>query len=341
MSSAPAPRPADAGQARLVALASRLYHVHGLRQRDVATRLGTSQAKVSRLLQQAVDSGLVRTVVLPPEGIDVELEEAIEQRYGVSEVHVVRPVTARDDLAALLGRAAARHLGELGVAGDVVGFTSWSTTLQHLAHELPAAARAGRRQVVEMLGDLGSPARQHAAARATQGIARALSAEPVFLRTPGVVTSPVLRDRALADAHVARALELLDRLDTAFVGVGPVALHSALEEGDRFFTSAQLEAARAAGAAAQLNQRLLDASGHPLATPLDELVVGSTLEQVARAGRRVVVAGGPEKHGPIAAALAGRWVDVLVTDTATALTLAAGEAPAPGRDPLPRPRVIR
>jgi DNA-binding transcriptional regulator LsrR (DeoR family) len=178
--------------------------------------------------------------------------------------------------------------------------------------------RTGTRHVVEMLGDLGSPDLQHSAAGSTQALATALGAEPVFLRTPGVVTTPELRGTAVADAHVRRALDLFDGLDVALVGVGPADVHSRLTSGEGYFTAEQLAGVRAAGAAGQLNQRFVNAEGSPLETPLDALVVGCSLDQIRRARKRVVVAGGQVKHDAIAAALTGRWVDVLVTDLVTA-----------------------
>ena len=51
-------------------------------------------------------------------------------------------------------------------------------------------------------------------------------------------------------------------------------------------------------------------------TPLDDLVVGVTLEQLRPAPTRWAVAGGQDKHAILRAALVGGWVDHLVTDTA-------------------------
>ncbi|MFI7741806.1 sugar-binding transcriptional regulator [Kocuria rhizosphaericola] len=328
MSSRTVPRGvADADRLRLMAVVSRLYHMHRVSQRQISERLGLSPARVSRLLRQAEAEGIVSTVVAVPEGLHPDLEDTVERSWAVKEVHVVD--VPGPDLAPDLGRAAARLLADAMTSHVVVGFTSWSRTLQHLAFAFPAPLRTATRQVVEMLGDLGSPLQQHSAARATQAMASALGADPVFLRTPGVVTTPALRDAALADPYVQRALRLLDAVDIALVGVGPPAVHSQLQAGDGYFSPEQLAEVQAAGAVSQLNQRFLDRAGRRLETPLDELVVGSTLEQVAAAGRRVVVAGGPDKQEPLAAALRGGWVDTLVTDVTTARFL-AGELPDGG-----------
>lgn len=313
----------SAEQLRLMSLAARLYHVQEIRQRDIAERLGVSQARVSRLLRQAHDHGIVRTVLLVPEGLHLELEEQIEEAYGLSEVHVVEVVGGDDAVPHTLGWAAADFYLGGTLSGRVTGFTSWSTTLQEMASALDdSLPRSSTRHVVELLGDLGPPRLQHAATRATQRLAEMVGAEPVFLRTPGVFRTVRLRDAAVADPHVRRALGMLDRLDVAFVGVGPPRAHSSLHLGDNFFDADQLGTLESLGVVGQLNQRFIDADGRPVATPLDDLVVGVTLEQLSHARRRVVVAGGSSKHAAIAAALRGGLVDSLMTDVATARFLA-------------------
>jgi DNA-binding transcriptional regulator LsrR (DeoR family) len=62
-------------------------------------------------------------------------------------------------------------------------------------------------------------------------------------------------------------------------------------------------------------------------TSLDELVIGISLDQLRKAGRRVAVAGGVAKHQALAAALAGKWIDVLVTDVDSANMLLASAPP--------------
>jgi DNA-binding transcriptional regulator LsrR (DeoR family) len=305
-------------QLRLMTVASRLYHERGVRQRDIATQLGVSQPRVSRLLQQAEEQGIVRTVVVAPEGIYPEPEEALEDAYNLRECHVVEVFGGDGAIPRELGVAAARYLGETTLWGPRVGFTSWSSTQREMARELSAIRRPGVTHVVEMLGDLGTPLLQHEAGRATLQLARALGAEPVLLRTPGVLATAALREAVLRDAHVGRALSMLDELDLAFVGVGPADFHGPLREGDNFFSAEQLAEVRAAGAVGQLDQRFIDSDGKPVDTPLDDLVVAITHAQLRAAKTRLVVAGGASKWESLHAALRGGWVDVLVTDLASA-----------------------
>ncbi len=318
---------ADIEQLRQITRAARLHLIHGARQTEIAEKMGISQAGVSRLLKMAEEQGIIRSIVVPPDGLYPDLEEQLAETYGLDAAYVIDIDPAEDNISHTLGSAAARCLGDVLDQGPVVGFTSWSTTLREMARVLEPR-RSGVKHVVETLGDLGSPMLQHEADVATLQMAQAFRAEAVFLRAPGVMHSQGLHKAALADPHVQRALALLDKLDVAFVGIGPADFHGPLEENDNFFTAEQLAEVRNAGAVGQLHQRFIDRDGNPVKTPLDDLVIGISLDQLRKAGRRIAVAGGEAKHEALAAALAGKWIDVLVTDVDSANALLGGTAAA-------------
>jgi DNA-binding transcriptional regulator LsrR (DeoR family) len=317
----------DDGSLRLVTKVARLYHTHGLRQTEIATRLGVSQSRVSRLLQQAEDAGIVRTVVAVPLHVHADLEERLEKTYGLSEAHVIE--AASDDQIDVLrdvAVAAASILGELSLEAWTVGWTSWSRTLRTTVNAL-MPLHLGTRSVVEMVGDLGPPERQHEAARATQQLAGLLGAEPVFLRTPGVVPTPEVAAALLGqDGYARHALDMLDNLDLTLLSIGSVEPSEPLQPGRNFFTSEQLAQVKAAGAVGEICMRYIDADGAPVVSPLDELTIGVTLDQLRQAKRRWAVVGGKSKVPALRAALVGGWVDVLVTDLETARHLDSGPA---------------
>ena len=74
---------------------ARLYLIHHVRQSDIAPQLGISQAGVSRLLKLAEDTGIVRTIVLPPEGMFPDLEDGLARKYGLARVTVVEKAITR------------------------------------------------------------------------------------------------------------------------------------------------------------------------------------------------------------------------------------------------------
>ena len=320
--------PVDIEQLRLMTKAARLHHIQGARQTEIAEKMGISQAGVSRLLRMAEEQGIIRKIVVPPEGLYPDLEDGLIAAYGLDAVYVVDIGSTEEGISQILGAAAARCLTDVFDGGPVLGFTSWSTTLREMARLIEPRQQVGVKHVVETLGDLGSPMLQHEADVATLQIAQAFGAEAVFLRAPGVMPSSELRHAVTADTHIRKALHRLDEVDIVLVGIGPADFHGPLEESDNFFTKQQLAAVRAAGAVGQLHQRFIDRDGHPVETPLDDLVIGITLDQLRHAGRRIAVAGGAKKHQALAAALDGGWIDVLVTDVNSAnYLMAAASAP--------------
>lgn len=312
----------DVDPQRLMLKVARLYHMHGLRQTDIARRLQISQSRVSRLLTQAEEASVVRTVVAIPPHIHAELEEQVEARYGVSEVHLVDAVSSDEaELGRDLAYAMAALLQDVAFEATTIGFTSWSRTLRMVVEALqPLRTRTSR--VVELLGDLGPPDLQHDAARSTQRLAALAGAQPVFLRIPGVVVDKGVRDLLLErDPYAREALASLDSLDLALVGIGACRLDPALRAGESYFTEDVFERMRERGAVGEVCLHFLDDEGRPVAGGFDDMVVGITSEQLRNARRRWAVAGGVGKHQAIRAALAGGWVDTLVTDTETAAYL--------------------
>ena len=314
----------QADRLRLVTKVARLYHARGLRQVEIADRLRLSQPRVSRLLAQAEDLGIVRNIVAVPAELNHDLEHGLCRAYGLAGAHVVDAVAGDDhELTADLGSAAAPLVTAAFAASDVrtIGFTGWSRTLRHMVEAMrPMQAVATR--VVEMLGDLGPPTLQQEVAHETQRLASLTGAQPAFLRIAGVAASPEIREALLlGDPHARETLRLLDSLDLALLSVGPCEVVAPLRAGDNYFTQEQFDDVARAGAVGQVCLRFLDADGVAVRTPLDELMVGVTLEQLRQVRNRWAVAGGKDKFAVLRAALVGRWIDHLVTDTATASRL--------------------
>jgi DNA-binding transcriptional regulator LsrR (DeoR family) len=310
----------------MIATVAWLYHTQGLRQSAIAERLHISQSRVSRLLEQAVELEIVRTVVVLPRYEQSVLEHELEFAYGLKEVHVHDLGDVHDDaqLVRELGQLLALHLQSVPLDADVVGFTSWSRTLSETVRHLQPLNQFSTKYVVEMVGDLGPPTAQHLAAQNTQQLADLTGAQPMFLRLPGVLPNREVKQALLEhDSHARAALSKLDELDFAMAGIGAGDIVPPLRAGDNFFTAEQIARAKRLGAVGELNLRYIAEDGEPVQTGFEDLVVGATLEQLRRADRRLGVAGGPSKYRAIRAALLGGWLNMLVTDSNTANWLLA------------------
>ena len=313
--------PPTASTRRMIATVAWLYHQRGLRQNEIAERLRISQSRVSRLLEQAIEVGIVRTTVVLPKDEQSVLEQELSAAYDLREAHVhdLGIVADESQLVRELGQLLALYWETTPMNAQIVGFTSWSRTLQETVRTMRPLPGAGTRYVVELVGDLGPPILQHQAAQNTQLFADLTGAEPMFLRVPGVMVSAEIKRTLLEhDAHARAALARLDQLDLALSGIGAGGIVPPLRAGDNFFTDQQVAQAVKRGAVGELNLRFVAEDGTPVPTDFDDLVVGVTLSQLRKADRRLGVAGGRSKFRAIRAALLGGWLNVLVTDSTTA-----------------------
>ena len=109
---------------------ARMYHERGRKQAQIAGELHITQARVSRLLRRASDTGIVKTVVSSPAGVHTDLEERLEERYGLTEAVVVDALSSEEhNIAQNLAAAAAVYLESTLLGDEIVGISSWSATL--------------------------------------------------------------------------------------------------------------------------------------------------------------------------------------------------------------------
>src|SRR6476659_6538322 len=111
----------------MIATVAWQYHTRGLRQSAIAERLHISQSRVSRLLDQAVELGIVRTVVVLPQYQQSILEQELAYAYELKEVHVhdLGEIGDESRLEQELGQLLALHLQSAPLDARVVGYSSW------------------------------------------------------------------------------------------------------------------------------------------------------------------------------------------------------------------------
>jgi DNA-binding transcriptional regulator LsrR (DeoR family) len=328
---APIRRPGGAArrdeQLRLMTKVARLYHEHGLNQPEIARRLHVSQARISRLLKQAQEQGIVRTTVTVPAGVWTELEDRLEQTYGLREAIVVECIeTSEEGIAYDLGVATAAYLETTLTGGDVVGVSSWSGTLLAAAGAMRPLSRAGASRVVQLVGGVGNPGAEAHAAHLTRRFADLMGARPTFLLAPGIATSAEARAAMLKDQFVQAAIAAWDEVTLALVGIGALEPSSLLQSSGNIFSERELRALGKRGAVGDVCLRFFNARGEPIASDFDRRVIGVRLEQLKLMDRCVGVAGGERKYQAIDAAVRGGWLNVLITDHVTAGRLMADRA---------------
>jgi DNA-binding transcriptional regulator LsrR (DeoR family) len=311
------PRKPDPVDLRLLSKVSKLYYEQNLTQQEISDRLRLSRPKVSRLIQQAHDEGIVQITVLSPPGSYAELEQRIELKYDLQEVIIVEmdSPASQEAVSRQIGTAAADYLQRTIQDGDVIG-VFWGVTLNSMVTALKPCEVCDV-HVVQMVGGLGPPEAEEHATGLCRRMARLLNGKLTLLPAPGLVDSAQVRDVYLSDSHVRKAYETFDQISVAFLGIGAASSASWIMQNE-VLTPTELNQLRAQGAVGETALRFFDHQGKPVHSAFNDRVIGVTLEQLQKFERVVAMVGGPEKHEVVLSALAGRFIDVLVTDQSTA-----------------------
>jgi DNA-binding transcriptional regulator LsrR (DeoR family) len=311
-----------------MAKVARMYYTSGLRQTEICERLNMHQSTVSRVLNRAEREGIIRITVSLPSGTHTDIEDALQARYGLGEAIVVDCLQDDAQISHDLGAAAAFYLENTLKPSDVIGISSWSAALLEMVNAMHPSQRFKGSRVIQILGGIGSPNAEVHATQVTRRLADLIGADATLLPAPGVVGSRDARDVLMKDRFVREALDLFHQVTIALVGIGATEPSRALASSGNSFSPQEIKLLAGKGAVGDICLRFFDAAGRQVVTELNDRVISMGFDQL-RAVRRVVgVAGGKRKTNAILGALAGKLINVLITDLPTAERLLEAEPAA-------------
>ncbi len=317
----PVPQPALRSPAvsGLMARAARLHYEFGLTHENVAAALGVSRVKVTRLLKQARQAGIVRITVISDVSPFAELEDRLAGQTGLREVVVVPAAGDAAACRSMLARGAASYLERVMRDGMVVA-VGLSRTIAEMPNWI-ASPRPSRASFVSLAGAMrtggqgsGSPY------QATDALAAAFGGTAEHLHAPVIVQSRDVAEQLRADPAIAQTLQRAAEADIAFVGVGGRQDRIDFSQGV-YITREEWARLLADGMVGDIGGRFFDRTGTQLTHDVNRRVIGLDLEEFTRIPVRVVAAAGPSKVDALCAALVGGMMTVLVTDVDTAHAL--------------------
>jgi DNA-binding transcriptional regulator LsrR (DeoR family) len=148
----------NGAHARLIVEVARMYYEERRTQLEIATSLNVSQGTICRFLKRAEKQGIVRTTISPPFGTFVDLEELLEQKFGLSQVIIAHaPKGSEESIEDAVGAAAAHFLEITLRPRAVIGVASWSASLLSMVQQMHPVWKVSECKVVQILGGEGHP----------------------------------------------------------------------------------------------------------------------------------------------------------------------------------------
>lgn len=305
----------------LLYAAARLYYEDEATQADVAEKLGTSRATVSRLLAEAKRQGIVRIEVVPPaESRPGDLADRLARALGLETVYLSAALPAPgpgrgvvDVMGRALAPAVGRALSEAGLLpGDVLLVSSGRTVYEVAQHELTPLPGV---VVAPTVGGNDQPEEWYQTNEITRLVANRIGGRANYLFAPAL-PGPELYQSLLNDPSIQRVLHQWPTARCALMGVGAPPLTRS--DIPQFVPTGSTSLRAAVG---DVCSRFFDRAGAPVEFEDSERLIALELDALRRIPVTIAVAVGKDKIDPITAGARGGFFKQLVTDAATGQTL--------------------
>lgn len=283
------------------------YYIEGYTQQEIGEYLSIPRLRVNRLLDKARKAGIIQFSVREGDSKRMIVERELITQFGLKDAFVVPSPLNEQDINESVAQAAAMYIHErlekTGYINMGYGDTS-SRILNHLANicEFPV-------NVVSLTGGVN-----YYLPNTRSSIFNAklyLTPAPLLMASEDIVKAMEQEPSVKQIRHMATLAQM------SIVGIGGVdsnatlLTNGTLNHSDVLLLSMQ-------GAVGDMLCHFIDKDGNVIQSSLERRLMSTPLEQLKEMNNSIGVAGDSTKSEAILAALKGNYLDVLITDEATA-----------------------
>ena len=304
----------------IVIEAAWMYYHDGLNQNEIAGKLNVSRATVVNYLQEARERGYIRISLTSEAFTTHRMALEICEKFGLKSAYILPDGIGDDeDVFLRVAKGAAQWLPDLLKNGDRLG-VSWGRTVFEVAEALEQTA-IEKLTVSQLVGSMATPY-GFTAEICSAHLAQRLGAKLINLHAPAVLRDPDLAERLRNEPIISSQLDALSHCNKAIFAAGSCLSNSHIV-GSGVATPEELAWYVEHGAAGVLCGRFIDREGKPIAGPLDDRMIGVTLDKLVGLEMGMLVSLGEDKVVPMLSAIAGGYVTHLVTSSDTARQMLA------------------
>lgn len=297
-----------------MALIATLYYRQHMSQQMIADKLNLSRPWVSKLLARAEETGIVKIEINSPYPDNAALEDALEKKYKLRHVGVVRRREGEDNVA----MAAAEYFLSILRPNDVVG-VGWGTSVSRLIDQA-RTCKFSDVQIVPMAGSFGNNKNffpNYSAMR----LAETLSANAKTLHAPVLCSTQEEYDSMISNPATQEVIDLAEHASILLLGIGTFADSVSPRYG--IFQPEDIARLEADHATGDVALQYIDRRGQLIDNDTTRRLIKADICKASESARYSIgIAEGLSKTPTIDSALRMKLVNVLFTDEETGLSLA-------------------
>ena len=293
-----------------------LYYERNLGQQAIAGKMGISRSYVSQLLALAKDLGIVKVTINIDESNKRKFNQELQIRDIFPELKSVFILQSDSDeyTASNLGRFSANMLTGLVQNADVIG-VNLGKSVQNAVESLEPHAFQdnGRKTVVQIMGGFQT----HQPNSLVYSLSEILQADCLYLNCPAICIDPNLKKTLMQEPMVKQVTELWSDIDLAIMGLGVVSESNPIL---KMYPKELLSVINKSKAVGEITASFFNADGQ-IIDGTEKYTIAISLDNILKIRNKVVIAAGANKIAALNAALKGRLIDTLITDSLTSQAL--------------------
>jgi DNA-binding transcriptional regulator LsrR (DeoR family) len=302
------------GDDDLIARIAWLYYKEKLNQQEIADLISLSRQKVQRLLERARDLDVIHFFVKHPNYNIFSIERDLARVFGLKDAVVIPQVPGDEEkLRRGIAKAGAAYFEMLVRTEEIdIAGIGWGNTISYIADYLVTTVKP-RLQLVTLVGSINSNSQANALSIVMK-LASKLEVSFHHVMCPAVVENSETGKILKQEPSIRKSLDIAAKASTLLISVGEVTETAALfaqgilDEKDYKLLSGK-------GAEGEVLGRFIDGGGNVIQDDTHNRIISVPLEMLKDPEKTVIcVSGGLSKLSAIRAALAGGYIDILITD---------------------------
>lgn len=299
----------------LLIRAAELYYQQGLNQNNIAEILGTSRPTVSRMLDEARESGIVQIIIHSPIKKNPELSKALRSALNLKDAIVISGSYEYDAGLRKCGNAAAHFLNSILENNTTIGIT-WGPAVNYLCDSIEPGEYYNV-NVVQMVGCLGTGNPQIDGLELAMKISGKLNGTYSNIYAPAFVDNEIVHSYLTAEPQIQATLKKAMNTDIVLTGIGTLFDSSSTLEKAGYINEAERKKLLSRGAVGHMLSRMFDASGNEM--PIEgKYVISAPLESLRVPRWSVGICAAESRALPALAAVRAEYINTLICDEALA-----------------------
>lgn len=302
----------------LLIRAAELYYHQGLSQNTIAALLCTSRPTVSRILDEARESGIVEIIIHSPIKKNAELSKSLRTALNLKDAIVVAGSHEYDTALQKCSTAAAHFLNSILENNSTVGIP-WGPAINYLCDALEPQEYYNI-NVVQMVGCLGTGNPSIDGLELAMKISAKLKGTYSNIYAPAFVDNEIVYNYLTAEPQIEATLKKALSTDIIMTGIGSLSDSASTLQKAGYLSEKERTQLLSKGGVGHLLARVYDAEGKEI--PVEgKHVISAPLDALKTPKWSVGISASEMKAVPVLAAIRAGYINTLISDETLAVKL--------------------